>query len=91
LQIDGAVLSRNSKVDDVFLAIENDVASGVSPEKNGQALVSGFDLYGSVRLLDNFRVFPQEIDSVIPYLRGLISYMTTAHVAGYQWSSVKSK
>jgi hypothetical protein len=66
---------------DLFVVLQDDLA----PPGQGVALGSSFDLFGSVRLLESWRLRPQEIDLLVPYYRGLVRYLADAHVPGYRW------
>lgn len=92
LKIEARLVFRDTKeTRDIYVIVYNDIASYLSLEKNGKAIRSSFDLYNSVRLLDNLRIFPNEIDLLIPYYRGMIRYVMDAHVPGYQWQLPKTK
>ena len=74
----------------LYVLLGRDAQTDLSRDKNGFAVQGGFDLYGSVRLLDTIRLFPAEIDLLVPYYRGLIQYLHQAHVPGYRWAVRKT-
>lgn len=66
---------------DLFVLLQDDRGSPAG----GVALGASFDLYGSVRLLESWRLRPHEVDLLVPYYRGLVRYLAEAHVPGYRW------
>lgn len=71
---------------DLYVVAEADIPSDLSLKTYGKALESSIDLYNSVRLQDSFRVFPGEVDRLIPYYAGMIRFITAAHVNHYDWT-----
>jgi len=84
---------------DIYALIHADTASHVfwknskAPSgelQNGKALESTINLYSAVRLRDSFRLFPHEVDLLIPYYRSMIRYIADAHVSNYSWTPIKA-
>ena len=48
-------------------------------------------IYGGVRLGIGFRLFPEEIDFMVPYFSGLINYLVQAHLPSYNWMPINAK
>lgn len=92
LKIESKLIFKDAnEARDIYVIVYADTVSHLSLEKHGKAIRSSFDLYKSVRLHDSFRIFPNEIDLLIPYYRGMIRYVMDAHVLGYQWQLPKTK
>ena len=85
------LLPKNREVPDIYFAIWNDAAADVNNGMNGKALISSFDLYGGVRFENSIRLFPEEIDLLVPYYSGLIRYVLDAHVTDYRWAGNENK
>ena len=85
------LLPKHQEVTDIYFSLWNDAAASVDSGRNGKALISSFDLYGGVRFENSIRIFPNEIDLLVPYYSGLIRYVLDAHVNDYQWVRNETK
>lgn len=85
LKINKSLLSTHVTVNDLYLSIYTDTQSAISMD-NGLVLDGSTDIFGSVRLISSFRIFPKEIDALVPYYQELIAYLVTAHIPNYQWA-----
>jgi hypothetical protein len=91
LKIDSSLLfSASESHHDVYLSVVADIPSHMSLKAYGRVLDSSIDLYDSVRLQDSFRVFPGEVDRLIPYFKSMIRYITAARVEDYRWKTVNA-
>jgi hypothetical protein len=90
-RIDKNLLPKHPQVSDIYFVVWNDAASGVRSGQNGKVVDSRIYLFGNVFLESSFRIFPQEIDLLIPYYSGLIRYVLDAHVPDYKWTATKTK
>jgi hypothetical protein len=78
LRIARAVLNAEDALPgDLYLSVQFDVQR--------PTILSGIDVFRSVRVLDNFDIRPEEIDLLIPYFRGLIEYLRKARIPSYRW------
>jgi len=85
------LLPKHREVPDIYFSIWNDAAASVDSGRNGKALISSFDLYGGVRFENSIRIFPNEIDLLVPYYSELIRYVLDAHVTDYRWAGNETK
>ncbi|TWO67780.1 hypothetical protein FN976_25690 [Caenimonas sedimenti] len=87
LKIPGSLLyPAKTSVTDLHLLLRSDIASQVDPSINGQVVQSEVDLLGAVRLLNSFRIFPNEIKHIAPFLKGQIDRIHAAYVPSYLWT-----
>ncbi|MDM7951204.1 hypothetical protein [Hydrogenophaga sp.] len=91
LEIDGSLLAKDQKVNDLYLSLLKPMRHRVSGSGTEVVLESEFHLFDAVRLHDNFPIWSGQVDNLIPYFSGLIGYVNTAHVPGYFWAQSKSK
>ena len=84
-KIEAKNLPTYPQSNDIFFVLRNDAASGHLP--NGKEAYSVMQIYGGVRLGIGFRLFPEEIDFMVPYFSGLINYVVQAHLPDYKWVS----
>ena len=88
-KIDKKLLPKHPQVEDVYLVLGHDAAA--YNKQNGKEIQSSLELFGNVSLKSSFRIFPNEIDLLIPYYSGLINYVLQAHVPNYRWPSTQTK
>ncbi len=72
---------------DIYVMIQSDNGYALYLEKVGKELQSTIDLYGAVRIRDNFRIRQDEFDRLVPYYRAMINYIVDARVTDYSWNS----
>jgi hypothetical protein len=90
-KIDKTLLPKHAQVDDIYVSLRNDAASATWNGQNGKVIESGFNLFGNLRIATSFRIFPHEIDLLIPYYNGLVDYVLQAHVPSYRWAPTQTK
>ena len=90
-KIDKTLLPKHAQVDDIYVSLRNDAASATWDGQNGKAIESEIHLFGNLRIATSFRLFPEEIDLLIPYYSGLINYVLQAHVPSYRWVPAQTK
>ena len=83
LRLPGSAVFAGTRLppQDLFIVLQADAA----PHSAGLALRSSFDLFGSVRLLESWRLQPGEIDLLVPYYRGLVRHLAEAYLPVFRW------
>jgi len=84
MKIDKSMLSKQREIDDLYLTMYQDAAAG--RHGNGYVIENEYSLFAYVRLTSSFRLFPEEIDLLVPFYRGLVGYIIDAHLPHYKWS-----
>lgn len=84
MKIDKSMLPKHREIDDLYLTMYQDAAAG--RHGNGYVIENEYSLFDYVRLTSSFRLFPEEIDLLVPFYRGMVDYIIDAHLSQYKWS-----
>jgi hypothetical protein len=76
------------QAEDLFFVLHNDAAAGDLP--SGKSVNMVVKIYDSVYFEPGVRLFPNEIEFMVPYFSGLINYVVQAHLPSYKWMLVKT-
>lgn len=91
LKIEKNLLPKVLEVNDLYLSLLTPMRHRVSAAGTEMELESEFHLFDAVRLHDNFPIWSNQVDLLIPYFSSLIEHVNTAHLPRYSWAQGKSK